>query len=106
MIQLQGEDCMELSRILFDSSETRLVVAPNVLYEMKSMQHILLLAINNVAFFVIAGLSGYLSEQLFRTDEELQILWQKANLFEKSCVFSQPFFQRNVTKQNSCTKST
>ncbi len=41
-------------------------------FELKNMQHILLLAINNVAFFVIAGLSGYLSEQLFRTDKELQ----------------------------------
>ncbi len=41
-------------------------------FELKNLQHILLLAINNVAFFVIAGLSGYLSEQLFRTDKELQ----------------------------------
>ncbi|MEK6774991.1 MAG: ATP-binding protein [Bdellovibrionota bacterium] len=40
--------------------------------ELRNMQHILLLAINNVAFFVIAGLSGYLSEQLFKTDKELQ----------------------------------
>lgn len=40
--------------------------------ETRHMQHILILAINNVAFFVIAGLSGYLSEQLFRTDKELQ----------------------------------
>ncbi len=40
--------------------------------EVRQMQHILILAINNVAFFVIAGLSGYLSEQLFRTDKELQ----------------------------------
>lgn len=39
--------------------------------ETRPFQHILLLAVNNLAFFVVAALSGYLSEQFFKTSEEL-----------------------------------
>jgi two-component system sensor histidine kinase PilS (NtrC family) len=39
--------------------------------EIKLIQHVLILLINNIAFFMIAGLSGYLSEQLFESDQQL-----------------------------------
>lgn len=39
--------------------------------EMKAMNFLFLLALNNVAFFTVAGLSGYLSEQLQSVGREL-----------------------------------
>lgn len=39
--------------------------------EMKAMNYIFLLALNNIAFFAVAGLSGYLSEQLQSMGVEL-----------------------------------
>lgn len=39
--------------------------------EMKAMNYVFLLALNNIAFFSVAGLAGYLSEQLHFMDREL-----------------------------------
>lgn len=39
--------------------------------ELKALNYFFLLALNNVAYFLIAGMAGYLSEQLFRADQEL-----------------------------------
>lgn len=39
--------------------------------DMKAMSFFFLLALNNVAYFLIAGLSGYLSEQLYEVDTRL-----------------------------------
>lgn len=39
--------------------------------DMKALQFVLLLALNNIAFFLVAGLSGYLSEQLEMTGQAL-----------------------------------
>lgn len=39
--------------------------------EMKALQFLMLLALNNIAFFSVAGLSGYLSEQLQTVGREL-----------------------------------
>jgi two-component system sensor histidine kinase PilS (NtrC family) len=39
--------------------------------EMKAMNFLFLLALNNIAFFTVAGLSGYLSEQLQSVGREL-----------------------------------
>lgn len=40
--------------------------------EFKTIANIITLAINNLAFFGVAGLSGYLSEKLFQTETELK----------------------------------
>lgn len=40
--------------------------------DLKVLNFIFLLALNNIAFFLVAGLSGYLSEQLESVSEELQ----------------------------------
>lgn len=40
--------------------------------DMKALSFILLLALNNIAFFLVAGLSGYLSDQLDSVGFELQ----------------------------------
>lgn len=40
--------------------------------DLKVLNFIFLLALNNIAFFLVAGLSGYLSEQLETVSEELQ----------------------------------
>jgi two-component system sensor histidine kinase PilS (NtrC family) len=40
--------------------------------EMKALQFLFLLALNNIAFFSVAGLSGYLSEQLQTVGRELR----------------------------------
>lgn len=40
--------------------------------ELKVLNFIFLLGLNNIAFFLVAGLSGYLSEQLESVSEELQ----------------------------------
>jgi two-component system sensor histidine kinase PilS (NtrC family) len=40
--------------------------------EMKALNFFFLLALNNIAFFAVAGLSGYLSEQLQSLDVELK----------------------------------
>lgn len=40
--------------------------------DIKAMQFLFLLTLNNIAFFLIAGLSGYLSEQLQNVGAELQ----------------------------------
>ncbi|MBX3040644.1 MAG: ATP-binding protein, partial [Bdellovibrionaceae bacterium] len=40
--------------------------------DIKAMQFILLLVLNNIAFFLVAGLSGYLSDQLENVGSELK----------------------------------
>nr|HRO68562.1 PAS domain-containing protein [Pseudobdellovibrionaceae bacterium] len=40
--------------------------------DIKAMQFILLLVLNNIAFFLVAGLSGYLSDQLENVGTELK----------------------------------
>lgn len=40
--------------------------------EFKTIASLITLTINNLAFFGVAGLSGYLSERLFQTEEELK----------------------------------
>jgi two-component system sensor histidine kinase PilS (NtrC family) len=39
--------------------------------ELKAMNYFMILALNNVAYFLIAGLGGYLSEQLFQVESQL-----------------------------------
>lgn len=40
--------------------------------EFRSLNSILILAINNLAFFGVAGLSGFLNEKLFQAEKEIQ----------------------------------
>ncbi|MBL7670371.1 MAG: PAS domain-containing sensor histidine kinase [Bdellovibrionaceae bacterium] len=39
--------------------------------ELKALNYFMILGLNNVAYFLIAGLGGYLSEQLFKVDTQL-----------------------------------
>lgn len=50
--------------------------------EMKAMNFLFLLALNNVAFFTVAGLSGYLSEQLQTVGRELTRTGANLKAFE------------------------
>lgn len=61
--------------------------------EMKAMNYIFLLALNNIAFFSVAGLAGYLSEQLHFMGRELTktgLTLQEIQELNKSIVSHMP----------------
>ncbi len=69
-----------LAGIIFQSSGALIVALFTSIFftgvsifspDMKAMNFIFLLALNNIAFFTVAGLSGYLSEQLQSVGREL-----------------------------------